>query len=523
MEMAVDSNVVARPLDLLAVLLYLCVMAGIAVYFSRRNTSTEQYFVGKRSFPGWAVGMSMLATTISSVTFLAFPAAGFAGDYRDLVINFMLPIGVIFAVIVFIPFFRRGKLTSAYEYLGDRYGPVIRVYGTISFMLVRLCWLGVVLCLISNVVVVLTGWPMIPVIVGMGLFVAIYTVMGGMSTVIWTDVIQGIVLMLGGFVAVIYLIKDLPEGTAQVLTVGWENNKFSLGSMAWNLKERTFWTVSILGFLIWMGWHAGDQNMVQRYVAAKSMREARKATIIFGVLAITTWTFFFFVGTCLFVYFKVLPDTELVGLTNDQVFPYFILTRLPAGVAGVVLAGVVAAAMSSVDSTLNAIAAVTVVDLVKPYLAKNRSDRFYLNMARLLAAMTAMIVIVVAINFSRMATTTMNELNWAFGSIFAGCLMALFLLGFFTTRVNYFSALWGLAAAILVNVYLVLSVTESLPKHIAFPVHRYWIGPLVNLAFLVVAYAVGWCSGQRRQNLKGLTVWTLKDSNHDKGSTSTMS
>ena len=176
-----DNTIPITPLNIVVIVLYMTIMIAIALHFYRKNTTTEQYFVANRSFPGWAIGMSMLATSISSVTFLAFPAAAFAGDYRDLVINFMLPVAIIFAVLIFIPLFRRGNITSAYEYLGSRFGPIMRLYGTICFTLARFCWLGIILCLISNVLVVLTGWPIIPVIIITGIFVALYTIIGGIS------------------------------------------------------------------------------------------------------------------------------------------------------------------------------------------------------------------------------------------------------------------------------------------------------------------------------------------------------
>jgi len=178
------SVVAVGPLDIVVITLYLAGMATIAVYFARRNTTTEQYFVGNRSFSGTTLGLSLMATSVSSVTFLAFPAAAFADDFRDLVINLMLPVGVLLAVVVFVPMFRRGKTTSAYEYLGERYGVIIRLYGTFSFMIMRLCWLGIVLCLVSNLIVVLTGWPLVPVIIATGMFVALYTVIGGIDAVV---------------------------------------------------------------------------------------------------------------------------------------------------------------------------------------------------------------------------------------------------------------------------------------------------------------------------------------------------
>ncbi len=498
-----------RTSDSVVLLAYLAGMWAVAFYFARRNTNTEQYFLGGRSFPGWALGMSMMATSVSSVTFLAFPAAAYAGDLRDLVINLMLPIGIIFALLVCIPIFRRGRITSAYEYLGARFGPIVRLYGTISFTLLRICWLGVILCLISNVIVVLTGFPTTPVIIVTGIFVAVYTIVGGIEAVVWTDVLQAIILLTGGLLSLACLAIELPGGMGQIFDIGLANDKFGLGPTTVSFHERTVWTAVILGVFVWIAFQT-EQNMVQRYVAAKSAREARKATIIYGVMALPTWAFFFFIGVCLFVYFQVLPDDEVKALTPEQIFPYFILTRLPPGVAGLVIAGVLSAAMSSVDSTLNAISAVTVVDIFKPYLARGRSDRFYLALARGIAAAGALLMIGLAVLLSRIPTNTINELDWVIGSIFAGCIMGVFVLGFFTTRVDYAAALAGMAVAVLLNIYLVLGVVGWIPETWAIPVHKFWIGPMVNVVFMVVAYGTG-CLRQRKvEDLAGLTIWTME-------------
>jgi len=206
----------------------------------------------------------------------------------------------------------------------------------------------------------------------------------------------------------------------------------------------------------------------------------------------------------------VLPDEKVQSLTPEQVYPYFILTHLPPGVAGLVIAGVLSAAMSSVDSTLNAISTVTIVDIVKPYLARDRSDRFYLALARGIAAAASLLMIGLGVVFSTVPTRTINELDWAVGSIFAGCIMGVFMLGFFTTRVDNVAALVGMAVAVLLNVYLVLGVVGWIPASLAIPVHKFWIGPLVNVVFMVVAYGTGCFRQHNLDQLAGLTIWTLE-------------
>ena len=291
-----------RPLDLVVIALYLVAMIGVGIWFSRRNTSTEEYFVGSRSFPGWAIGLSMLGTSISSVTFLAFPAAAFVLDWRQLVSNLMLPMIAVVAILVFIPFFRRGKLTSAFEYLEKRFGKGARLYGSFSFILLQMIRLGKVLFLVSIPVSLLTGIEMQYVIIAVGVFIAFYTVTGGFDAVIWTDVVQAFVLLFGGALCAGYIALNLPGGLQQIFTEGAQHGKFSLGPTDFNLTERTFWTVALLGIFNWIAYLSSDQNVVQRYVAAKSDREARRATAIYAAVAVPTWVFFFFVGTCVFVW-----------------------------------------------------------------------------------------------------------------------------------------------------------------------------------------------------------------------------
>ena len=501
-----------RPLDLIVICFYLMGMVGVGIWFSKRNKSTEEYFVGGRAFPGWAIGLSMLGTSISSVTFLAFPAAAFVLDWRQFISNLMLPIVAVLAIMVFIPFFRRGKQTSAFEYLEARFGRGARLYGTISFIFLQLIRLGKVLLLVSIPVSLLTGIDMQYVIIAVGIFIAFYTVAGGFDAVIWTDVVQSIVLLLGGALCAGYIALNLPGGLEQIFEVGKEHDKFSFGPTDFNLSERTIWTVALLGIFNWLAYLSSDQNVVQRYVASKSDREARRATTIYAAVAVPTWGFFFFVGTCVFVWYQVNPDPKVPQLQPDEVFPYFILTTIPAGFAGLTIAGVLAAAMSSLDSSINAVATVTTVDLMKPWLAKGKEDAFYLKSARWIAIVTAGLMIIGAIIFSKIERESMNDLSWIIVSVFGGCLVGLYMVGFFSKRVDGYSAMVALVIAIGFNIYLGLAVGSWLPESITPKIHTYWVGILVNLTFLIVAFLV---SAFRKPpaKLEGLTVWTMpKDS-----------
>lgn len=503
-----NSSHPIRFLDALTIGVYLLAMLGVGLYFARKNNTTEEYFVGNRNFPGWVLGLSMLGTIVSSATFLALPAAAYILDWRQLSVNLVLPFVAILAVVLFIPFFRRGGLTTAFEYLGLRYGAAPRLYGTLSFILMQLIRMAQILFLVSLPIQFLTGAPITLVIIGSGAFIAFYTIAGGIEAVVWTDVVQAIILMAGGVICFLTIAFDLPGGFAQIIDVGAAHNKFSLGSFDWNLGERTFWTVAILGVINWLAIYAGDQNMVQRYAAARSTREARKATILYSTIALPLWIMFFFVGTSLFVYYQAYPDPAIADMDADQVLPYFILTKVPAGIAGIMIAAVMAAAMSSLDSGINAISTVAVVDLMKPFLAQGRGDRYYLRAARLVATAATVLVVLGAITFSYLPKESMNDVSLIVTSVFGGCLMGLFILGFFTTRVDGAAATIAMGIAIVANVYLGLGLAGKLPASITLPVHSYWTGALVNGVFLVCAYGIG-CLRPAGRDLTGLTVWTM--------------
>jgi SSS family solute:Na+ symporter len=486
-------------------------MIGISAYFWRRNSDTEEYFVGNRSFSGWVVGLSMLGTIVSSSTFLALPAAAYALDWRQLVVNLSLPFVAVLSVLVFIPLFRRGRATSAFEYLGHRYGTLPRLYGTFSFIVMQTIRAAQVLFLMALPVQFFTGVSLDLAIIGAGVFVGLYTIVGGIDAVIWTDVIQTLVLMAGGIICLATVASELPGGFGQIMDIAQQEHKFSLGSFDWDFGQRTFWTVFLLGVVNWLAIYGGDQNMVQRYLAAKSTREARKATVLFSTIALPMWTGFFFVGTSVFAYYQVFPSAEVAALQSDQVLPYFILHQLPAGLAGLIVTAIVAAAMSTLDSSINAISAVSCVDIFKPFAFPGRSDRFYLWLARLTAVVASVLMICGALLFRHMPKESMNDVSLIVTSIFGGCLMGLFMLGFFTERVNGRSVVVALFAAMALNIYLGLGAVGLLSESLAFNLHSYWIGPIVNLVFISLAYILSWFidSTPHAETLNGLTVWTM--------------
>ncbi|MGE9292481.1 MAG: sodium:solute symporter family transporter, partial [Puniceicoccales bacterium] len=330
------------------------------------------------------------------------------------------------------------------------------------------------------------------IILTIGGVTAIYTTMGGLSATVWSDVVQAIVLYLGGLISVAFIIHDIPGGFTQMMQVATEHDKFSLGPMNWDLSERTFWTMLILGVTHWIGGYVADQNVVQRYLAAKSTHEARSATLLCAFMSLPTWLFFFFIGTCLFAYYTILPSPAVEGMAADYIFPHFIMTRLPAGICGLVIAGVISAALSSLSSSLNAFATVSTIDILQPYIFKNRTDRFYSVMARLMTGLGTVIMFAVGFLFLYSPKESFLDLSFKVAGIIGGVTICFFILGFFAPRVNK-KILWqAFSVSFILNVYLALVEWNAIPNFLGIHVHAYWVSALVIWFMIVLALILAW-------------------------------
>lgn len=495
-------------LDLAVIALYLVGVAAVGAYFNRRNKSTEAYFLGDRSFPGWVVGVSMLSSSISSITFLSLPAAAFALDWRLNVKNAVLPLVAVVAILVFVPIFRQGRASTAFEYLEKRFGPLARLYTAVSFVVMQLLRIGVVLYLVSIPIELLLGVNRATVIVLIGLAVATYTVFGGLAAVIWTDVVQVAIFVGGGLLSLWLVAHKLPGGIGQVFSDGMAAGKFGLGDFRFSLTDRTFWTLAVIGIAGWLAEYAGGQATVQRYIAAKSTREARKAIVVVAVSSVPLWSLFFLIGTSIWVFYHVFPTEQIKGLEADAIFPHFILTEVPAGFRGVIISALLAAALGTLAAGVNAISTTGIVDMVERYALPGRSDRFYLRAARLVAMTTCAVMILLALLFQVVPKESMTDLSLIIASLFGGGVLGLYAIGLFTTRVGNHAMLVGLAFSFVSNVYLMANSFGWLPSGLSIRVHDYWVTVLVNLALVIVAYTASFVLRDKAKDLTGLTVYT---------------
>ena len=361
----------------------------------------------------------------------------------------------------------------------------------LSFLVLQVVRLAMILYLVSIPIEGMLGIPILWIIIVGGAVVSVYTVFGGIEAVIWTDVVQTFILLGGGLLCLGLMVWDLPGGFGQVIEIGTEFNKFSLGPLEGGFGERTFFVVLLLGLVNFTNEYAGNQNVVQRYIASKSLREARKATLICMFMSVPTWMSFFFLGSCMFAFYHVFPEPAVAAMAADEVLPHFILTRTPPFVGGTIIAACLAAAMSSQSSSINAISTICTVDFVKRF-GRPRTDREHLVIAKLIAGAASVLMIGGAIAICYIPKESMNDFGLIIGSLFGGGILSIFLLGFFSTRVGNRAIIAGTAVALCFNLYLMLNTFGWLPPGLALPVHSYWTTILVNALLFVVAYVLAW-------------------------------
>ena len=417
-----------RWLDLVVIVVYMLAMLGVGRWFSRRQTSTEAYFVAKRSIPHWAMGVSIYATLITSITFIAYPGSAYAGNWSELVPGFMV-VGVLLLVgLVIIPFFRQAVGMSVYEYFEQRFGYGVRAYSAFAFTMGHFSKMGFVFYTLALTVSSMTGWNIYIVMVLTGGVTIYYTIIGGLEAVIWTDVIQGFVKVIGIFVCLGWLAAHMPGGLGAAVDLASEKGKFALGSFSWDMTSKTsFWVLSIYGFFWYLQKYTADQTLVQRYLVAKNDRDALKGVALGALLCVPAWMLFMLIGTLVWAYYQLSHEALPAFVDKpDKIFPYFLATKIPAGLAGLFMAALFSAAMSMLSSDLNCLSVVAVEDYYRK-LRPNTTDTHRLFAGKLIVGICGALAVLVAVII---AWKSERVLSFWFttSSIVAGGLAGLFLL-----------------------------------------------------------------------------------------------
>ncbi|MFH1737579.1 MAG: sodium:solute symporter [bacterium] len=444
--------------DLITLSIYLVGTLGLGLWFGIKTKTTEGYFLGSRKMPGWAVGISLLGTAISSITFLAYPGSAYDGNFSRIVPGLAFPIGAMAAIFIFVPFYRKTGFVSAYTYFEHRFGLWGRVYVCALFSLGQIWRMGLILYLLSMAIKSMhPELDLQMVILIIGTFVTIYTVLGGIEAVIWTDVFQTLCLILGGFAVIVVAFMSIDGGASTVFSMGAANGKFSLigeqatSALDLSLARDTLLMLILVGSIGSICEFALDQTHIQRYCAASTDAGARRAVWIGAMGCVPVWLLFMFVGTCLWVFYQTHPGAMHREMLADEVFPYFILTQLPNGMGGVVIAGVLAAAMSSIDSSMSGMTSVVTEDIYKRILFRGREDSHYLKAAKVIATMSGVLMIVVAAGLTLLRQEAILDLCFILGSVLGAGFGGLFMIGFFTMRTNSFGAAIGVILSTLVT------------------------------------------------------------------------
>ncbi len=494
------ENETLHIIDYLIILASLIVSLGVGVKFSRSQSSTSKYFSAEGNLPSWAIGVSIFATLISSITFLAYPGDGFAGNWVRLVQGIMVPIVVLAGIGFIVPLYRNVIGLSAYEYFEKRFGYFARVYSSVGFILAHFSKMGSVFFLLSLAVSSMTGIDTYTVIFVLGIAVIFLTLLGGMEAVIWLDVIQGFLLIFGGLITVILIGMKLDGGLGSVFTIAAAESKMSLGSMEWNFVDLTFWVMAINGIFYTIQKYGTDQTIVQRYLTARSDKEAIRASVLGVLMVVPVWAMFMFIGTALYAFYQgsaVLPD----GLRADAVFPHFIMTELPVGVVGIIIAALMAAAISSLDSDLNCLAAVGVDDYYKR-IKPNSTDEERVKVGKILVVLSGIGAIGVASIYVSAGNKGVLGTVFALYAIFSGGIAGTFLLGVFVPRANKQGLYIGIGACVLFTAGALLTSTpfafggESRVLLDLGPLnytqHKYMLGVYSHIVLFFVAWAASY-------------------------------
>ncbi len=360
--------------------LYFAFLVIIGFYFSKREKSSADYFLGGKRVPWWAAGISIFGTLLSAITFLAVPATSFRTDWVYFVGNVSIIVVAPIIVYAYLPFFRRLDITTAYEYLEKRFNFAVRLFGSAAFLLFQLGRVGIVLYLPALALSTATGLDVRLAIVVMGVLCTLYTVLGGIEAVIWTDLLQVFVLLGGALLSLLVIGGDVDGGFSEVISRGLADDKFRMANWSWDYTAAAFWVVLVGRTLENMIPYTTDQTVVQRYLTTATEKDAARSIWLGTLMSVPSAVLFFGVGTALYAFYKGHPQMLDPSLATDAIFPLFIIEQLPAGVSGLVIAAVFAAAMSSLDSSLNSVSAVVVTDFYRPFARNpNETPRSFLR------------------------------------------------------------------------------------------------------------------------------------------------
>jgi len=505
------------------VVAYLLAMVGIGVFFTFRNRTTEDYFRGGKNIPWWAAGCSIFATMLSSITYMAVPAKAFAQDWVYAVGNLLILAVAPIAIYVALPFFRRIDATSAYEYLEKRFNRTIRLIGSGSFTLFHVFRMGVVLALAALALASITPLTPAQCVIVMGALSIIYCTLGGVEAVIWTDTIQTFILIGGAIFCLYFAIQGSDSGSftaaidaGKLHTVNYDFGSTSFMTMA-------IWVVLIGGFGQNLASYTADQAVVQRYMTTPDEKMAAKSIWLNGLMAVPAAAIFFGMGTAFWMFYRSNPDKLDPTIAADRIMPLFISQELPIGLAGLVVAGIFAAAQSTVSTSMNSGATTVVTDFLRP-MSFSKSERGYLWLARSVTLVMGILGTVTGLFFVDPTIKSLFDQFIGILGMFLGVLAGLFALGATTRKANSSGSLIGAVVAISFMICIVFAANDKQLLGIDFRsmfdslgTEIYKVsGYLYAFIGIAVCYVVGLLASYiipgNAKDLEGLVLWQGKGS-----------
>ena len=444
-------------MHIIDIIVFLFFIGGVVAFgcsFFKKKGTSEEFTSAGRSLPGWVVGMSIFATYVSSISYLGYPGKAFSGDWNAFVFSLSIPIASYFAARYFVPFYRSQDSISAYSFLENRFGPWARIYASSCYLLTQIARTGSILYLLALPMNVLLGWHIQTIIVVTSVAIVLYSMLGGMKAVIWTEAIQGIILIGGALVCMFILLFDMPGGPVQTFSIAMEDGKFSLGSFGSSLSESTFWVCLIYGIFTNLQNYGIDQSYVQRYHTAKNEKEAKFSALFGGYLFIPVSAVFFMIGTGLYAFYKVHPGILPDGVRADYVFPFFIVNELPVGLTGLLIASIFAAGMSTIATSVTSSSTIILTDYYQRF-RKHAGNRERMLVLKLSSVGVGVAGILVA--FAFMSVQSALDAWWALASIFSGGMLGLFLLGYISKKARNFDAVLGVVCGVILVCWIVIS------------------------------------------------------------------
>ncbi len=438
--------------DLAVLILYLLGVVALGLSFSRMSRTPEGFTSAGGRLRSWTVGLSLFGTYLSSNTFLGVPGSAYASNWNAFLFSLSLPIAAWIAVRYFVPFYRSTGEISAYTHLERRFGRWARTYATVCYLLTQLARVGTILFGVALALSEFTGWSVPGIILGTGVLVTLYTLLGGIEAVIWTDAVQSVILTAGALLVVVLLLAAMPQGPGQLFEIAASAGKFSLGSSELDFTRSTIWVVLLYGVFINLTNFGIDQSFVQRYHAARNEADAKRSVWIAASLYLPISLLFFFIGSGLFAFYQVFPEPGLLG---DRAFPHFIANSLPTGLAGLLLAALMAAAMSSIDTSLNSSATVVLEDFYRGWVRPAASDQQAMRV--LYGATAGAGALGTATALAMIGVQGLLDAWWTLSGVFAGGMLGLFLLGVFGRKSQRPEAMIAVSVGVLVILWMTLS------------------------------------------------------------------